>query len=68
MVEGDDMSIWHMKFILYCSEWLSGLKINYRKSEAFMFGMDEEEEWRIAKILNCQQGELPFEVPRDFFE
>jgi hypothetical protein len=39
MVEGDDESIINMKFILYCFEWLSGLKINYHKSEAFIFGM-----------------------------
>jgi hypothetical protein len=38
---------------------LSGLKINYHKSEAFMFGMDEEEKTRIANMLNCQLGGLP---------
>jgi hypothetical protein len=59
MVEGDDNSIIHMKFILYCFEWLSGLKINYHKSEALAFGMDEEESRRVANLLNCQLGELP---------
>jgi hypothetical protein len=33
MVEGNDSSIVNMKFILNCFEWLSGLKINYHKSE-----------------------------------
>jgi hypothetical protein len=40
MVEGDDKSIINMKFILYYFEWLSGLKINYHKSEAYIFGVD----------------------------
>jgi hypothetical protein len=53
MIEGDDRSILHMKFILYCFEWLSGLKINYHKSEAFIFGFDEMEKTRIANMLNC---------------
>jgi hypothetical protein len=41
MTEGDDTSIINMKFILYFFDWLSGLKINYHKSEAHIFGMEE---------------------------
>jgi hypothetical protein len=59
MIEGDVGSIINMKFILYCFEWLLGLKINYHKSEAFVFGMDENEKSRVANMLNCQLGELP---------
>jgi hypothetical protein len=59
MVEGDDDSIIHMKFILYCFEWLSGLKINCSQSEAYVFGMIEEAQERISRMLNCQLGELP---------
>jgi hypothetical protein len=59
MVEGDDNSIAHMKFILYCFEWMPGLKINYHKSEAFTFGTEEEDSWRVANMLNCQLGQLP---------
>jgi hypothetical protein len=59
MVEGNDNSIIHMKFRLYYFEWLSGLKFNYYKSEAFTFGMGEEESRRVANMLNCQLGELP---------
>jgi hypothetical protein len=39
MCEGDERSIKNMKFLLYCFEWLSGLKINYHKSEVVTFGM-----------------------------
>jgi hypothetical protein len=59
MVEGDDRSILNMKFILYCFEWMSGLKINYHKSEAFIFGYDEREQIGIANRLNCKLGVLP---------
>jgi hypothetical protein len=41
MTEGDDVSVTNVKFVLYCFEWLSGLTINYHKSEVFAFGMDE---------------------------
>jgi hypothetical protein len=59
MVEDDDMSILNMKFILYCFEWLFGLKINYHKSETFIFGFIEMEKTRIANMLNCHLGVLP---------
>jgi hypothetical protein len=59
MVDGDDESILHLKFILYCFEWLLGLKINYMKSEVYMFGIDEQEERLVANVLNCQLGQLP---------
>jgi hypothetical protein len=38
---------------------LSGLKINYQKSEAYIFGMDEHDSRRIANMMNCKLGELP---------
>jgi hypothetical protein len=59
MVEGDDCSIVQMKFILYCFEWLSSLKINYHKIEAYIFGKGSEEENRIVNMLNCKLGEMP---------
>jgi hypothetical protein len=59
MAEGDDSSIVQLKFILYCFEWLSGLKINYHKSEAYIFEKREDEEVRIVKVLNCRLGMLP---------
>lgn len=38
-------------FLLYCFEWMSGLKINYHKSEVYVLGADNEEANRIANIL-----------------
>lgn len=31
MIDGSDTSIRNLKLVLYCFEWLSGLKINYHK-------------------------------------
>jgi hypothetical protein len=36
-----------------------GLKINYHKSEVVTFGVDEDTELNIAKMLNCSIGKLP---------
>ena len=49
-----------MKLILSIFEQLSGLKINFHKSEIFCFGKanDAQEEYR--KIFGCELGSLPF--------
>lgn len=39
MVDGSDKSIANLKLILYCFEWLTGLLINFHKSEVFVFGV-----------------------------
>jgi hypothetical protein len=35
MIEATENSIRNLKVILYCFEWLTGLKINFNKSEVF---------------------------------
>jgi hypothetical protein len=55
----EDATIRDMKFLLYCFEWMSGLKINYYKSEVVVFGVSDEEQWRIANMLNCKVRVLP---------
>ena len=39
MIDGSDQSIRNLKLILYCFEWLTGLKINFHKSEVFVLGV-----------------------------
>jgi hypothetical protein len=39
MTEATKLSIRNLKLILYCFKWLIGLKINYHKSEVFVFGI-----------------------------
>jgi hypothetical protein len=59
MVDGSIKSITTLKLILYCFEWLSGLKINFHKSEVFAFRVSQIEKEEMANSLNCVLGELP---------
>lgn len=59
LTEGDPDSIKNIKFLLYCFEWMSGLKINYHKSEVVAFGYKELQLQEIANALNCKVGKLP---------
>jgi hypothetical protein len=49
-----------MKLILCFFEQLSGLKINYHKSEIFCFGKAKDEEDNYRNIFGCEVGSLPF--------
>lgn len=55
----EESVIRNMKFILYCFECMSGLKINYHKSEVIVVGVDREFQDLIANGLNCKVGQLP---------
>jgi len=59
LMSHDDQTIINMKFFLYYFEWMSGLKINYHKSEVIAFGVSSEEQNMIANMLNCKVGSLP---------
>jgi hypothetical protein len=56
MIENDDTSITNLKFLLIFFELLSGLKINYHKSEAIVMGVSSQEHTRVANLLNCKEG------------
>jgi hypothetical protein len=43
MVDGSNMSILNLKLFLYYFEWMSGLKINFHKSEVYVFGVSQQE-------------------------
>ncbi len=55
----NDKEILVTKFLLYCFEIMSGLKINYDKSEVFAIGLEISEVDRVAKMLNCPIGSFP---------
>lgn len=57
-MEGDVESIKNAKFLLYCFEWMFGLKTNYHKSEVVTFGYEDEQQQEIANSLNCRVGQL----------
>jgi hypothetical protein len=53
------MILANTKFLLYCFENMSGLRINYHKSEVMVLGVSGEESARIARLINCKEGALP---------
>jgi hypothetical protein len=59
LVRNDLIDLMNLKFLLLCFESMSGLKINFAKSEAFVIGADEEDQRRAAFMLNCKLGKLP---------
>lgn len=58
-VNNDPKSIRTVKLLPYCFEAMSGLKINYKKSEVFGVGLDAEEHSLLANQFNCQVGSFP---------
>jgi hypothetical protein len=50
----------NMKLILCAFEQLSGLKINFNKSEVFCYGKAKEDEGRYIRLFGCKSGSMPF--------
>jgi hypothetical protein len=48
----------NLKFILYCFEEMSGLKINFHNSEVIVVDASKEDSAKVANYLNCKEGEL----------
>jgi hypothetical protein len=42
MIQNNDESILNLKLLVYCFENMSGMKINYHKSEVPVFGGDDQ--------------------------
>jgi hypothetical protein len=53
LLENTDQGLVNLKFPLICFELLSGRKINYHKSEVIVLGVDQQEQARVANLLNC---------------
>ncbi|KAK1693140.1 hypothetical protein QYE76_009837 [Lolium multiflorum] len=60
LIQNDEQSILNLKFLLLCFEDMSGLKINFHKSEVIVLDAHAEEQTRIANKFNCKQGAFPF--------
>jgi hypothetical protein len=60
ILELDDNSIANLKFLLIAFEILSGLTINFLKSEVIVMGVSQEEQARVVHALNYREGSLPF--------
>jgi hypothetical protein len=48
-----------LKLLLVGFEYLSGLKINYSKSEMIPLNLTETESYRLANVIGCKIGTLP---------
>jgi hypothetical protein len=59
LIELDDSAIANLKFILICFDILSGLKINFSKSEVIVMGVSQLEQARVARMFNCKEGRFP---------
>jgi len=55
MLENSDTNMTNIKFILACYEAMSGMKINYERSEVFMIwgvgGVEAEEKMEVAELF-----------------
>uniref|UniRef100_A0A8I6X990 Reverse transcriptase domain-containing protein n=1 Tax=Hordeum vulgare subsp. vulgare TaxID=112509 RepID=A0A8I6X990_HORVV len=59
MVAGSDSDIVNLKFLLLCFEEISGLNINFDKSEVVVLGYSEAEQHRITDSLNSRLAGFP---------
>jgi hypothetical protein len=59
LIQDDMEQIIHMKLILYMFEAMSGLKINFLKSEIMMVLHDDEKKMIYSDIFGCQLGDWP---------
>jgi hypothetical protein len=59
MIQVEEESMVNLKVVLYCFESMSGMKINYHKSEVYVIGGDNQLKGEIAARFNCKLGSLP---------
>jgi hypothetical protein len=59
MIQNQEESIVNLNFILYSFESMSGMKINYHKSEVFVIGEKVQVQKEIAEKLNCNVQRFP---------
>lgn len=59
-LNADESSLYGIKRILQCFQLLSGLKINFSKSQVFCFGNNSAASLYSPRILGCMLGSIPF--------
>ncbi|XP_051229193.1 uncharacterized protein [Lolium perenne] len=60
LIQNSDEDIANLKFLVMCFEDMSGLKINYHKSEVIVMGQPTRVQNQVANKLNCKLGSFPF--------
>lgn len=58
-IKNSPEAIINIKFLLMCFEAMSGLKINFEKSETIFTGGDLESQLRASNMMNCKLGTIP---------
>lgn len=54
----------NLKMVLACFEQVSGMTINYNKSELIPINMSEDETMRYIDVLKCKGGTFPIKYLR----
>jgi hypothetical protein len=68
-LDHDYQAACHLKWLMVCFEHLSGMRINYHKSDMTPINLDEGEANQYAKVFCCKVGISPFRylgVPLQF--
>jgi hypothetical protein len=61
-LDDDIVKARNLKLVLCAFEKLSGLKINFHKSELFGFGETKEKNDQYVELFGCREGELPLDT------
>jgi len=59
-LEDDLVKANNLKQVFWAFENLSGLKINFHKSELFCFGKTKEKANDYVSLFGCKEGTMPF--------
>jgi hypothetical protein len=58
-IKNNDEVARNMKLLLYLFEVMSGLKINFTKSDAILINRDDDRRIQLADLFNCKIGSFP---------
>ena len=59
LLKFNPVNLRNVRLILSCYEAMSGMKINFDKSEVFTVGLTEAEQQTVAASLSCKLGAFP---------
>ena len=68
-LQNDLLQAFHFKWLLACFKKLSGMRINYNKSDLITLGISEEDKLALARCFCCNIGDFPIKylgVPLHF--
>jgi hypothetical protein len=57
LIQDDLEQARNLKLLLYIFEAISGLKINFEKSQVMLILVDDVKAQSFADLLNCQKGD-----------